>query len=645
MPGRSIIALFLALTMIMTMSAAHLVRGDTEPNDSKATAEEITPGEYSGEVKIGIDEYDYHKFQAGEGAIINVTFESNATDDVLILTCTNSADDELFYLESMDNDTVYGEYHTNREDTVDWYYIILEASGSGNYTFTLSLGSQDDAGSGGDAAGTYADAYGVAPGEFSGLVVYEEDDYDVYTFWTGNGSEITVDFTSESTEYELTLYLRDPSETELFYLDSIDSGTVSDSHMTDPGMGWYYIEVEAYGDGFYTILLTITDQNDAGQGADAPSTFPEALTITPGSYNGTVTSGNDDVDLYRFTAGKGDVINISFIYDDEGDHLILKFYGTDKYEKETITSDGSTVYIRFLTSFEDDRDWFYIGIEAYSSGNYTFSLTLSDQNDGGSGGDAPETTDSDLPTIIPSTFTGTAGDMDVTDYYNLSVSPGDIIRLVVNATGADLKVSLLNETSTLKGFYNVEKDTSFSIRYVVDWSLRGTSWILGIVDADRYEIVFSITPQDDGGSGTDAPGQPYIDYGMVTDLTAGDYGGYVDVNNDMEDFYRIEARANKTLFIVVDPEESTNTLTAGLETESGYYILTQTSYNGVIVELIYSPETTTDIILKIRTNMGFGNYTFRIEYEDFQPPDAVTYPEAYWGGYGSVPWMYSCRFV
>lgn len=634
MAERSMTAAVLTLMMIFTISGALLASADTEPNDDEYTAETITPGIYSGIVDYMTDSYDYYKFQAGNGDIIRVTLESNATDDVLMFYCQNSAQEELIYLESMDNSSASGTYYTNNETGTDWYYLIVEAYGSGNYTITLTLDHQDDAGSGGDAPGTTGNAVEITAGEHSGHVEYGEDDYDYYKFWTGGGAGMSVEFISYSTAYDLTMYLYDQSESEIFYLDSINEAPVSDTHTTSSEMEWYYIAVEAYGDGNYTFILSISGQDDAGQGVDAPSDFGEALNITDGSYNGTVTYSTDQTDMYKFWAGKGDIIRIEFTYLDEGDYLTLKLHDKNHYIKKTITSNGTKEIMRMVTSFEDAEDWFYIGVEAYSSGNYSFVLNITDQNDGGSGGDAPGLPASDLPTITPSVLTGTAGDNDVSDFYNITVDAGDIIWLAVNATGTDVKIHILDDARILKRVFDIESNKLTSVRLAVDWNFTGTNWMFCVINAETYEIDFSTTHQNDAGSGTDAPGEPNVDYSMITNLTDGNYTGYIDLNNDMEDYYRINIKANETVNIIVESEISVNTLNTWISSRNGTALVSKSSYNGGSIVLNYMAESDMDLYFVARSSMGFGNYTFNITLGEITYPERVKDVTASWSGSG-----------
>jgi hypothetical protein len=139
--------------------------------------------------------------------------------------------------------------------------------------------------------------------------------------------------------------------------------------------------------GDYTITITVTGQNDAGTGTDAGNTIDTATAITPGTYDGYMSS-TDYQDWYSFSAtnGQGIFIIVSAESAKEGDFDIYlynpagklvnyaMYYGNDSLE---YPADATGIWKFKISTWPgwDTSKWpdnYFL----YGSGIYFMSLTV-----------------------------------------------------------------------------------------------------------------------------------------------------------------------------------------------------------------------------------------------------------------------------
>jgi len=203
------------------------------------------------------------------------------------------------------------------------------------------------------------------------------DKDDWYAFSACKGQQIQVSIgTSNSFGVELANAAGNP---------------VGQSYTADV-TGTYFVHVYANTGattGDYTITVTITGQNDAGKGTDAGNTIGTATAITPGSYDGYMTS-TDYEDWYSFTANSGQGIFITVdsesSRDREGDfdiHLYNPsgklvtyemYYGEDSLEFPADASGTWKIKIASWPGWDTSKwpDNYFL----YGSGVYHMSLSV-----------------------------------------------------------------------------------------------------------------------------------------------------------------------------------------------------------------------------------------------------------------------------
>ena len=115
----------------------------------------------------GGDEDDWYKFSVCEGQSIQVSL--------------NSAEDFDFELADSTGNPV-GQSHTALGTGLYFLHIFSnDGAGTGDYTFGITLGSQNDAGTGNDAGNNIGSATSIAPGSYTGYMEYNDQE-DWYSF-------------------------------------------------------------------------------------------------------------------------------------------------------------------------------------------------------------------------------------------------------------------------------------------------------------------------------------------------------------------------------------------------------------------------------------------------------------------------------
>jgi hypothetical protein len=308
----------------------------------------------------------------------------------------------------------------------------------GNAQFTLegSAAAQDDAGSGGDAApdGEYDTATPAKLGQISG-VVGDEDRGDLYVVeLPKKGGRLTFAVAKAANTFEIQTF--DDSRN---YMDNgrVERGdTLSQARLIPVGAGgrWY---VRVNGEGEYAFDLSFTPQDDAKSGADAPDSdgWESAQLIKAGELAGEV-GGDDLYDLYAIDLPKtGGVLTVT-LQSDKGELELQTFDNDQNYMDDGSFNGGEPLVLARRLPLDKGGRWF---IRVRGQGEYTLNLAFAAQDDGGSGKDAPDTSDfaRSLPISSPS-FGGAIGGDDREDLF-----------LVSGATGRNVKVIFVGGQGTL----------------------------------------------------------------------------------------------------------------------------------------------------------------------------------------------------
>jgi len=281
----------------------------------------------------GGDKDDWYKFSVCEGQSIQVSL--------------NSGEDFEFELADATGVAV-GQSHTAGVTGLYFLHIFSnDGAGTGDYTFSVTLGSQNDAGTGSDAGDNIGQATAINPGSYTGYMDVSDTE-DWYSFFanSGQGIFVTVEPTEKS-DYDIHLY--NPSgelvhsaqyygDDELEYPADV-SGTWKIKLDMFPGWDeskWpdnYFL----YGSGAYELGLEI------GGTAEAPIVSIPQPDITPIAQTFIINDDpNSNKDEYGYLAAVP-----AANYLDNGKRYVspIVYQGVDHIPTWSTTVDQTTQYL------------------------------------------------------------------------------------------------------------------------------------------------------------------------------------------------------------------------------------------------------------------------------------------------------------
>ncbi len=199
------------------------------------------------------------------------------------------------------------------------------------------------------------------------------------------------------------------------------------------------------------------DFDDAGTRRDAGDKISRATALYPGEMidntpgrgrTGKITSSGDE-DWYFFSVCEGQTIEMSFFATDNYDLYLHNDAGD---EMATSTGPSTTESITYVAEYSG---YYYMAIVPGSDsgdGEYTFDVSLSSQNDAGTGSDAGNSF-SGATTISPGEYYGYVDMNDEQDWYKFNINSGQGIHFTLEmkklAYLSDFDISLYNPSGEL----------------------------------------------------------------------------------------------------------------------------------------------------------------------------------------------------
>jgi len=478
-------------------------------------AKEIeVPGEWSGTLNE-TNEMDLYTFELEPSQIVEIEFSSNAANDQK-LTFYDFNQEPVFELRSSNSILSRDDFSLANETETDHWFISVTYGAEyqdwhGNYGFSISIDYQNDAGSGGDVASTFDQAYEIEEGEYSGMI-RDLDTRDMYKIELESSSIIEIEFQSYASDnQELTFYA--PNRDLVFNLRSSEERISRDDFglANETETVYWFIGITYGADyqdwhGDYTFTISIDYQNDAGSGGDVASSFDQAYEIGEGEYSGMIRD-LDTRDMYKIELESSSIIEIEFVSEAE-DNQELTFYDPDRNSLFDLrTSEGTPISDDFSLANETETDYWFIGITYEADyqdwhGDYTFEVKIGSQDDAGSGGDVASTFDQAYE-IGEGEYTGMIRDLDTRDMYKIELAPNSVIELEFSSEAVEDQALRLynNDRDEILNLQASREDEPQSGSYLIREDVEQQYWYIGITYRAHYQdwhgsYSFKITTED-----------------------------------------------------------------------------------------------------------------------------------------------------
>ena len=249
----------------------------------------------------------------------------------------------------------------------------------------------------------------------------------------------------------------------------------------------------------------VGEENDVGYNTDSGDTITRAFPLYVGEpvdqtkpgrgrAGSLDVSGGDDADWYRFTVCKGQSIQASV---------------TGSFSIALADHKGSTVSIPY-TAVETDNH--FVSISG-GDGDYTFSVSLTGQNDAGKGSDAGNSIGQAM-SITPGSYTGYMSYNDQEDWYSFSANSGQGIFITVkpleksdydihlyNPSGNYVHSALYYGDDTLEYPADATGTWKFKLDMFPGWDASKWPDNYYLYGSGAYELTLSV-----GGSAETPPG-------------------------------------------------------------------------------------------------------------------------------------------
>jgi len=220
------------------------------------------------------------------------------------------------------------------------------------------------------------------------------------------------------------------------------------------------------------------DQNDMGYNTDAKDKIASSIPLYVGEpvdqtvpgrgRQGTLDPDNGDKeDWFRFTVCAGQDIQASI---STSESFVLELWNTKGVAVgQSYTADITGNYFARI----------YAGSGA-STGDYTISVTLSGQNDAGTGSDAGNSIGA-ATAITPGTYAGYMDYTDDEDWYSFTASSGQGIFITVEPgelKEGDMDIHLYNPSGTLVhyGMYYGDDELEYPADASGAWKVKISTW-------------------------------------------------------------------------------------------------------------------------------------------------------------------------
>lgn len=365
-----------------------------------------------------------------------------------------------------------------------------------------------------------------------------------------------------------------------------------------------------------TALGALADQepNDDLAGAE---------TLPGGTVTGTLTYDVDETDCYKFTVSEGQTIAVTFKASTAGDFLYGSLVDWEEWSILDLESKGDVVASgTWHTSNETEEATWYFCVESDTEGgSYEFTITLTDQDDGGLGKDAGGGMEGADPIEPGTTVTGLLADDDEEDWYRFRAGEGDIISVSLTSdSDADFLYMDLVDWEDYTTFQLESKD---SVVAEDSWyTARETTtvyWYLRVhmdTDMGEYDLALQVDHQNDAASQQEAPG----DTATALELAPGTYTGHLE-DEDEADVYKFQMGEGDYVHVTFSADTAGDFIYLGLVDWEDWGVWSLSSKDSVEDEGSYWTANETEVawyylVVEMDTEAGDYHLDFEVARQD-----------------------------
>lgn len=392
-----------------------------DAGDTMDTARQL--GEGSSDGRLGYrDKADYYKFSAPGGFMIEASLAAGtAGDSPLSMTLYRTGGAVLDATGWLSPGACAVVRHTTAESAPgDFLLSVCQTAGSGNnYTVSLSIRPQNDAGSGKDAPASFVRGLSLpGSGKYAGWMA-GDDTADAYNISLAGGQMIDCTLEAGRTSPEkLELSLLRPDGDGLFTISAPSGGTSARGWILN-STGGGILHTVVSGPNSYNLTLAISDQSDGAAAGDAGQTIDAARPVIMNYDYSGLLGADDNADCYSFPGKATQPVTVNFLMTNatgQG-HVIL--YGPSN--SVLMDSPGATIGVPVSGRISLVADGTHYLVVRGGRMDYVFNITT-----------PPDTS----PPVLNITYPGD-GEGSVTSEITVTGTASDLVGVVVVQLGRD----------------------------------------------------------------------------------------------------------------------------------------------------------------------------------------------------------------
>ena len=523
-------------------------------------------GNISGELNTNFDE-DYFKvhLEAGETYTINLESDDYSFWPYLDILDSNGNYiwENIIYNYSYDDTTIKSSITITPTEDED-YYLKVEGWQTGDYTIEVVQQAEDDHPN--SISGDFSDSiFNLSNADSQTIYgVFETyNDTDMFKLETEDGYAYMIKITSDDSYLYPDINVLDNNGNyewnNLTYV--YDPDTLESLVFTPQSAGEYYIELDGYNTGNYSVEIdkiqinTQDDHPDSISGVTDNDVISIDNSTHQGSVSGTINNYTDE-DYFKLHVTAGETYTISV----DNPDVYIDLMENDPYWGEEYIwdvnynwdSDGNEV----LTYTADSDEDIYVRVSGYGV-NENYNLTVNevvDDHPNSIYGNFDDNSVIDI-TNLQNSYSGKIDTTNDNDYFKLTnVQAGDVIEIIVDDGNANNYVyaDILDANGDYLWNVNYVWDGNdehfyFTAEESGDYYLDVYGWSAN----DSYTVtVNKINTQDDHPdsiSGVTDNDVISIDNSTHQGSVSGTINNYTD-----EDYFKLHVTAGETYTISVD---------------------------------------------------------------------------------------------